>query len=77
MRYMDMTPAQLREAYWTERNGLAQVGDLARSVSSPRGRRIVAGQWGRKLDRFDLICNVARKRDIDLLATDTTEDGAR
>ena len=70
MRYMDMTPAQLREAYWTERNGLYNVTELARSVSSPRGRRTLASQTGAKLRRFDLICNVARKRGIDLLATD-------
>lgn len=70
MRYMDMTPAQLREAYWTERNGLYNVTELARSVSYPSSRKTLARQTGAKLRRFDLICNVARKRGIDLLATD-------
>jgi hypothetical protein len=65
---MDMEPDQLRREYWTERNGLASVGDLARSVTTPRGRRTAARLTGPKLNRFDLICNVAAKRHIDLLA---------
>lgn len=69
MRYMDMTPDQLRAEYWAERNGLYNVGNMARSVSSPRGRRTLGNQTARKLYRFDLICNVARKRGIDLLAS--------
>lgn len=70
MRYMDMTPARLREEYWAERNGLATVGELARHVTSRGGRRTLGRQTGDKLARFDLICNVARKRGIDLLAAD-------
>lgn len=68
MRYMDMSAEQLRAEYWAERRGLYSAGELARHVSSPRGRRMLAGQTGDKLARFDLICNVARKRGIDLLA---------
>jgi len=68
MRYMDMTPEQLQAEYWTERNGLYNVSELARSVRSPRGRRTLGAQTAAKLRRFDLICNVARKRGIVLVA---------
>lgn len=68
MRYMDMSPAQLREAYWAERTGLYNTGQMACSVTSPRARRTLGGITASKLNRFDLICNVARKRGIDLLA---------
>lgn len=73
MRYMDMDPAQLRAEYWAERNGLAAVGTLACSVTTGRGRRTAARLTGSKLGRFDLICNVAGKRGIDLLAADDDE----
>jgi hypothetical protein len=68
--FKDMTPAELRAAYWAERNGLAQVGQLACSVTTSRGRRTAARLTGSKLARFDLICNVARSRGIDLLAAE-------
>jgi hypothetical protein len=70
MHYMSATPAELRAEYWTERNAVAGVGNLARSVTTAKGRRTAARLTESKLRRFDLICNVARKRGIDLLATD-------
>ena len=36
MHYMTATPAELREAYRAERNGLAAVGTLACSVTTGR-----------------------------------------
>jgi hypothetical protein len=73
MLYKDMTPAALRAEYWTERNGLASVSNLACAVTTPNGRKTAARLTGPKLRRFDLICNIARSRGIDLLATDTEE----
>jgi hypothetical protein len=70
MLYKDMPAGQLRAEYWTERNGLASAGNLACSVTTARGRRTAARLTGSKLRRFDLICNVARSRGIDLLAPD-------
>lgn len=67
MLYKDMEPGLIRREYWTERNGLAQAGNLARSVTTPRGRRTAARLTGAKLYRFDLICAVAKSRGIDLL----------
>ena len=68
MHYMTATPAELRAAYQDERNGLASVGTLACSVTTSRGRKTAGRLTAAKLRRFDLICNVARKRGIDLLA---------
>jgi hypothetical protein len=70
MLYKDMTPDQLREEYRAERAGLAGVGNLACNVTTARGRKTAARLTGAKLRRFDLICNVARSRGIDLLGTD-------
>lgn len=67
-RYMDMTPDELRAAYREERRRLHNIGTMAQSVTSPKGRKMLARQTGPALERFDLICNVARKRGIDLLA---------
>jgi hypothetical protein len=70
MLYKDMSPAQLRAEYRTERNGLAGVSNLACAVTTAKGRRTAARLTGSKLRRFDLICAVAKSRGIDLLATD-------
>jgi hypothetical protein len=67
MLYKDMTPEELRREYWAERKGLAGAADLAVAVTTGRGRKTAARITGAKLRRFDLICNVARKRGIDLL----------
>lgn len=67
MRFMDMTPDQLRAAYWEAREGAASWNKFAAVVNSRRGRSKVAGGVLRNLDRLDLIVNVARKRGIALL----------
>lgn len=70
-RYLDMTPAELRAAYWAARDAVASWSDLAPVTYSRRGRATVAGGVFRNVDRLDLIVNVARKRGIDLLAEHT------
>jgi hypothetical protein len=68
--YKGMSPEALRAEYRAERNGLAQVGNLACAVTTAKGRKTAARLTGAKLHRFDLICAVAKSRGIDLLATD-------
>jgi hypothetical protein len=67
MYYMEATPEELRREYRAERAALYTATELARHVSSPGGRRKMARVIGAKDRRFELICNVARKRGIDLL----------
>jgi hypothetical protein len=67
MFYKELAPEELRREYWTERRALYQATEFARNVTAPRGRRVMARQVGAIDRRFTLICNVARKRGIDLL----------
>lgn len=66
MRYMDMTPEDLRRAYWDTRALAASWDKMARPDMSRRGRAKVAGGVLRNLRQLDLIVNVARKRGISL-----------
>lgn len=68
MYYKTATPEELREEYWRLRNALANQGNLARSVTSHSALGMLGRQTGRSLEQFDLLCNVARMRGIDLLA---------
>lgn len=65
MRYMDMTPEQLREAYIAERKALSGWSSLAQPRRQDGGRS--ARGTGRALRNVEFIENVARKRGIKLL----------
>jgi hypothetical protein len=71
-RYMDMTPDELRAAYRYWGEAQYNAGNIANlHAGAPRGsrtRNTAAANWGRANREFDLICNVARKRGIRLLA---------
>jgi hypothetical protein len=67
-RYLDMTPEELRAAYWAARDTVAGWAEMAPYVQSAPGRRQVSRGVFRNLDRLDLIVAVARKRGVDLLS---------
>jgi hypothetical protein len=73
MFYKELTEAELRREYWAERRALAGAAGLAQHVSSPGGRRKVARMIDGPNRRFELICAVARKRGVDLLAGPVAE----
>jgi hypothetical protein len=66
LRYMDMTPEQLRAAYRETRRSIATFDGMATPGHDRRTRGRIAGGVFAGLDRLDLIVNVARKRGISL-----------
>jgi hypothetical protein len=73
MFYKELTAEELRREYRAERAALASATNLAQHVSSPGGRRKVARMIDGPNRRFEIICAVARKRGIDLLAGPVAE----
>jgi hypothetical protein len=67
MYYMTEPAEVLRREYREERRALYRVTELARHVRQPAALRKLARQTAAVDRRFTLICNVARKRGIDLL----------
>jgi ribonuclease PH len=64
MRYMDMDPDQLREAYTAWRSTLYGWTQVAQPRRNDRGRS--ANGTGRALAQVELIENIARKRGVRL-----------
>lgn len=67
-RFLDMTAEHLRDAYWEHRNAGARWANMANIPQGPRNRSRIARSVLFHQDRVELICAVARKRGIDVLA---------
>lgn len=64
--YKDMNDADLREAYWTTRGTLANIGEMARNVNRRDSRQRLARNVDRYLRDLDIIVAIARKRGVKL-----------
>lgn len=64
--FKDMDNHELRQAYWTARNGLATTGMLAQNVGRHRDRGGLTRTSGRLAREMDIIRTVADRRGITL-----------
>ena len=66
--FKGMTDEQLRDAYWTARNGAASWDNIAKAapLAGARTRSKIAGGVLSNLADLDLIINIARKRGVKL-----------
>jgi hypothetical protein len=75
--FVDMTPAELHDAYWWTRNTMATNGTLATmTVPRSKGTKILARQMGRLIRDFDIIVAVGRRQGVNFLGPRPAEDDA-